>query len=231
MMFESILPVTSKCSKCGADSRGAPLCESCAKSVDSEALSHARDARVQAFLRDVPKSFRWSSKAALERQEGLNDDLALRVRSLPRPAILRVLAAPLNAAMMLLHGPSARGKTSCAIARARLLAGQGLRALFVTAAALAESARVAPFGARVPALDAARAADVLVLDELGGEPQALSNPVVTLLHDRHANESITIVTTGLTLEQLSARYNDGAVRRLVERGRSIKVSFEVEAAR
>jgi DNA replication protein DnaC len=74
----------------------------------------------------------------------------------------------------------------------------------------------APLGEEPEAVVAALEADALLVDELGGERVIHNSPVDHVLHTRHADMRLTIVTTGFRLEQLAEKYGDGILRRLVE---------------
>lgn len=222
----------SQCSRCGADSVGGRPCSSCAEVIEQQRVADeeriARTMRMQTFVRTVPKSFAWASYEAFEHPETLESGLAERVAQLPKPAFLRVRNTPSSAPTMLLHGGAGRGKTSMAVARARALAEESAYVRFTTAAEIAEAARSTPRGSIDVFARACRHAEVLIVDELGGEPMHAAQPILEVLHHRHAHDRITIITTGLTPVQLRNRYHDGAVRRLVEAGRAVVVNFDPE---
>lgn len=134
-------------------------------------------------------------------------------------------------------GPAAAGKTTLAIAllRARLeeliisetLAGES------DAEVLARSCR---FGAahrlgvaRLAAhadpgeIQAAMRAPVLLLDDLGSDAEIGSNPIPNIIAERHSEERVTWITTGLTPDEIAARYGGGTARRVFEDAECVRL--------
>ena len=69
-----------------------------------------------------------------------------------------------------------------------------------------------------PELAALERAELVVLDDLGAEHATQTNPAIdALIHHRHRAGLRTIVTTGLTIAQITTRYGAGIVRRLLDR--------------
>jgi hypothetical protein len=89
---------------------------------------------------------------------------------------------------------------------------------FVTGFELAQARRQASLGTgEAPAIQKAMKAPLLVLDEVGHEPQ--TDPVIFEVADaRYRNGLPTIVTTGLRPAQFRDRYGDATWRRFTERG-------------
>ncbi len=67
-----------------------------------------------------------------------------------------------------------------------------------------------------------KTARVLVIDELGYE--RFPELILEVLGARHDASRPTIVTSGLTIEAIGARYSDATVRRIVEIGNGTAVS-------
>jgi hypothetical protein len=90
--------------------------------------------------------------------------------------------------------------------------------LWVTAYNLTESARQHPLGeGEAPTVANARAMRILVLDDLGNERPG-AEVLLSVLDSRYTSGLATIVTTGMRLPELSARYGDALLRRLTETG-------------
>jgi hypothetical protein len=132
--------------------------------------------------------------------------------------------ASLGAEKVLLVGPSAAGKTSLAVAMARAWVELNARpALFVLATELATCRQRTRFGVEPPDYAAARAAPLLLLDELGPDDfRAPSSPVTDVVFHRAAHRLPTWITTWTTHEERVARYGDGFARRVIEGARIIE---------
>lgn len=64
-------------------------------------------------------------------------------------------------------------------------------------------------------------ATILVLDELGFD-RAKNTALDEVIHERHAAERMTIITTGYSFEQLLEKYGDGVARRVFENAKVIR---------
>jgi DNA replication protein DnaC len=92
---------------------------------------------------------------------------------------------------------------------------------FVDAFSLSVARAQAHLGEEPPILTRTLAASVLVVDDLGAEKDIHGSAVAEVIHERHANMRVTIITSGFSLQQLGARYGDGIGRRLGEGARII----------
>lgn len=159
-------------------------------------------------------------------------------RSLPRarrseagltfgsPKELGVLGEPLNSVHnLVIMGATGAGKTSLACAymtRALLAAeetGEGFeiakRMLFVSAFDLVRARAESRLGSGEPAtLAAAKRASVLILDDVGAEPDDRDRLIADVVTSREANARRTIVTTWLTEAQVAERYGGNVHRRM-----------------
>lgn len=204
------------CPHCGAPSRANFPCSPCADRLEREdqerELAILRADRVREFLGTVPTGFHWASFASPE--------LAPRVAESAAVAAARKLPASTLFAMFV--GPSASGKTSLAVARARASAEKGRSVAFVSARALVAARRETRLGTPIAMLEAAKVADVCLLDGLGEEDvdDPGKHALVELVFRRHEMNRTTFVTCGLQDRQLDARYQDPFVRRLREPSRS-----------
>lgn len=136
---------------------------------------------------------------------------------------------------LVLCGPSGCGKTTACVARARKILDQAERGAdrdtfewatgirFATAGDLAKARRQWPLGdGEPPELEDAARATLLVLDDLGYEPQA--DPAIPELIDlRYRRGRLTITTTGLTTAELGKRYGEATVRKLIASGEALEL--------
>lgn len=131
--------------------------------------------------------------------------------------VVRDLEANEIPGVVTLLGPAGAGKTSLAAALSRraVLGGKASAVTWTLADALARVPSSSRLGQGDP-LDPFVRAPLLVVDELGGEAPNLEHVVRGVLVARHQGGARTIVTSGLTLDELRARYDAGVMRRLVE---------------
>jgi hypothetical protein len=59
-------------------------------------------------------------------------------------------------------------------------------------------------------------APALLLDDLGSDADIASNPVAGIIIERHAEERVTWITTGLSPDDIAQRYGGGIARRICE---------------
>lgn len=185
------------CAGCGVRVEyHAKLCTKCSVAAEREAAELA-------WSRIVPKAHAGASFGARW------------LRELVGAAAFAKLA---NAAeRVTLLGPAGTGKTSLAVALLRTHHDAGGRVVFAQAHQLAKSRSLHRLGdGEAPAIAAALSAGTLVLDELGGELPQHSPVLAEVIHARHADCARTVVTSGLSLEAIGARYGGGIQRRLAE---------------
>lgn len=208
-----------KCYRCGAVKQGlGGLCVPCR---DREKFERAKE-RVFA---SIPRRFRWAIDCNLS-------TLAERVK-LPAERISSALAwaAGLDAVppSLALTGVTGAGKTSLAVAlfstwfaRHR---NEGAR--FVEAIELGLARGRHPLGHDdPPAVLAAIAAPLLILDDLGAEAPMHADVVRQVLHARHNDDLPTWVTSGLTHADLGRRYDGGLARRIFEEAKQVKLGVD-----
>ncbi len=142
-----------------------------------------------------------------------------------------------SAGSAILLGPSGAGKTTsvvamlhrhaaevraaaqqCSIGRCDELSVYS-RIVWTTARQIVSARRQAPLGeGEPPELAAWRQASILVIDEIGFESRDPDPDLFGMVDDRYAARRPTIVTSGLTRDQLIARYGAAMLRRLGEAG-------------
>lgn len=166
-------------------------------------------------LAPIPREHAWARWGVAE--------LAQRTDRGAWPALRRALEG--GPKTVLLTGHAGAGKTTLATAAYRQLleAGGHRTGLWLPVARLVAAAtRESRLGEEPRVLGQARRCSVLLLDDLGAEPRGdLSRATVDdVVSGRHREQRWTIVTSGLSAEQLTERYGAGVTRRLTERGRS-----------
>lgn len=116
---------------------------------------------------------------------------------------------------------SGAGKTSLVAAMVR---ERGRRSvMWTTARTIATASAYAKLGEEPPILAAARAAGLLVVDELGTEADRFGATVADVIMDRHDLRRDVWVTTPHTGAQLAERYGAGLVRRLTDNGETLQI--------
>lgn len=134
---------------------------------------------------------------------------------------------------LILTGASGCGKTSGAVARSRVILSKaekggepedfrfacGIR--FAAAVDLATARKQWQLGhGEPPEIETAIDATLLILDELGFEPQT-DTAIPELADLRYRKNRLTITTSGLRESELIARYGEATVRKLTAMGRII----------
>jgi len=166
-------------------------------------------------LAPIPREHAWARFSAPE--------LGQRTDRGAWPALHRALEGVPKT--VLLTGHAGTGKTTLATAAYRQLleACAHRTGLWVPVATLVtEATRESRLGEEPRVLGQARRCSVLLLDDLGAEHRGdLSRSTVDgIISGRHREQRWTIVTSGLSAEQMLERYGAGVHRRLTEPGRS-----------
>jgi DNA replication protein DnaC len=178
--------------------------------MDAEEQAHFRERRHEALrsvARSIPPVYRWSSFIAPELTERVATPGAIadgrRICLSPRVGLM---------------GPSRAGKTSLAVAMLRgWVSEHGRPAEFIRVyqLGLARIQHAAGHG-EPDIVERALKAPLTLLDDIGVERDTGMNPLPDIVFERHAAEKPTWFTTGLTYEQLVARYGTGTVSRLFD---------------
>jgi chloramphenicol 3-O-phosphotransferase len=214
--------------ECGATYRApviAVRCDDCQARIDAAEAERQRQRALVAS--GIPEEMWW---ARLDRGRALR----ARVPDAAVRALLPVLAELVQVAagervpmrgtpVVLLAGPAGAGKTSlaCALARGAMaspaLAGLGRPVVrFLAALEVEQLIRGARWGEEPAAIEQARARPFVVLDDVGQEAsEQASTALRAIVAERHARGRATVVTTGLSREELSRRYGGGTLRRLI----------------
>lgn len=123
---------------------------------------------------------------------------------------------------LLLLGPTGIGKSATAtyiarrLARARIVDRKGGGARWASAIDLANATARSPLGVVPEVIGQAKAAAVLVLDDLGWQER--DGAVAEVIAARYDGERQTIVTSGQPWPALVERYSEAMLRRLLESG-------------
>jgi DNA replication protein DnaC len=178
-----------------------------------------------AFERTIPGLFKWAQLSAPE----LEQRVTLRRLTSSPTTIARLDTNFLfgrGGGQLMFVGPSGTGKTSLAIALARAWVTKfGRPGMFVSAASLGTARMRVGWGREAEEVLEATSVPLLVLDELGGEGDVPRNPIPAILHERHAWERPTWITTWRSEAEVTKLYGDGIARRLFETGHATRLEF------
>jgi hypothetical protein len=132
---------------------------------------------------------------------------------------MELAASSLGAKRAAFVGLPGAGKTSLAAAMFRAAVDVAKRPRWMrwtSSHALAKARATASLGDEAPLVERALQADLLVVDELGGEDQRHASAVAEVLYERHAENLATWITTGVTSQAIANRYGGGIARRIFE---------------
>jgi hypothetical protein len=197
------------------------LCEDCGRHacVRCEAAPVERRGERCAPCR-VASALTGSMRVPLEYVDAYRS-LAARVRS--AEAVKRA-AKSVDAIKVVCIGPAGAGKTTLlvgmATARHQRNIERGLRESirFYPCIALGRARAMHRLGAGDPeAIEDAKCAGLLLLDDVGAEASRDSDVISEIIHARHDAAAPTWCTTGLSPEEIAIRYSGGIERRLFER--------------
>jgi DNA replication protein DnaC len=198
------------------------MCERCADAF-------VRQEAIREVAKQIPKDFAWANVRAAELPERVG---------LTRGQMAEAWkACVMGTSSLTLVGDPGAGKTSAAAALFRGLLDRGLTrdssprdvvrakgAMFVSSYELARDRARHPLGqGESPLVAKAMRATVLVVDDLGSEPDNQLSAISDVIHTRHAEGKPTWVTTWLTETTAAARYGGGIARRIFERSVLLEV--------
>ncbi len=181
------------------------------------------DARQKARQRaaacaQVPKRYKWATF----------DAPALRQRVRPPSAVdkAKALLPECDATdwtRVVFTGPSGSGKTTlaCCLLRGIVEASEYwiVDVHFRRSIDIANIRANSKLGSEPEELTVIRHAEFLVIDDLGLEP---TDPtVIDLIHDRHQEDRLTVVTTGCSRADIDGKYGNGIMRRILGDGATV----------
>ncbi|MGH7285641.1 MAG: hypothetical protein ACRELY_29330 [Polyangiaceae bacterium] len=193
---------------------------------DAELAARRRREVLRAFELSIPTVYRWARF----------DHPGFRLVG-PNP---KLPTRPPTAKRVVFLGPAGAGKTTLAVAMLRSL----LEELIASRALVGEDnvetlARHCRFAAahrlgvaRLAAhadpaeIQSAMRAPVLLLDDLGDDAHIGSNPIPNIIAERHAEDRVTWITTGLSPDEIAARYGGGTARRVLDGAECIRLERE-----
>lgn len=120
---------------------------------------------------------------------------------------------------VVLSGKSGLGKTYLLHCMARVLLDRGVNVLLLSAYQMLAIARRAYFDHQEEEFENVLQAEVLILDDLGGEPMVENVTIVQLLRlldERQIAGRSTLISTNLSGEELKARYTERVASRLLD---------------
>lgn len=202
--FDDLLgpePAWNRCVGCGVETTNTQ----CWKCLLAE--EEARERRALAAACGIPRAFEWAFRGS--------ELLRQRVQS-PR-SLPELEAKVLGARRVYLQGAAGSGKTSLAIACLREFVP---RAMFVRAEQLAKAPIQHKLGqGEAPLVAAAKAAHVLLLDDLGSDdPGDKKSAVQDVIFERHDRGKTTWITSGLGRAKVEELYGTGILRRVLSDG-------------
>lgn len=142
-----------------------------------------------------------------------------RARGVLSPTTLVRAAASLQTKRIVLTGLHGSGKTTllAAMMIARTTAAHARwRGFWVSAHDLAKARSMASLGSEPETVRRALQADLLCVDELGGESDRYGSALSEVIYERHAQGRQTWVTTGVSPQAIAQRYGGGIARRVFE---------------
>lgn len=146
-------------------------------------------------------------------------------------------ARPPSAARVVFFGPAGAGKTTLAVALLRALVESKIaRHAFASDDDVDAVTRQYRFASahrlavtRLPAhadpieISLAMRARVVLLDDLGSDSAIDSSPIQNIIAERHAEERVTWITTGLSPAEIAKRYGGGTARRVLQGAQTFRM--------
>lgn len=211
------------CARCGSKFRATRSGGPCRRCSDEDAEQERREEVKHSLERSARSLPRWPWAR-------FGDRLFSERTKLAPAMVIAAKAWTVRVGNLLFSGPTGIGKTSIAVAMLHRLHDRAVErdasdaeqrlasgARFITGHELVAAKRAHPLGRGLaPIVAEAVDATVLLLDELGFEPQ--DEATFFVVDERYRKGRPTIVTTGLDLAGLCAKYGDAWVRRILDLG-------------
>jgi DNA replication protein DnaC len=128
---------------------------------------------------------------------------------------------------IVLYGATGTGKTYCAKIIAEKLKAQNFRVYFTSAYNLIKRMRENSFGADTATDKDFFASDLLIIDDLGTEPEHKNSDeyLYTVLSERYENDKPLIITTNLSPEQIFDKYDQRIAGRIFDKYKTNPIEF------
>jgi len=204
-----------KC-RCGVELEFPGVCDACG---EREGRRRAAD-RVMDRIATIPERFRWATFDSPELANRCNPAHVAKAESATR----RLRSGSVQNIVFL--GRAGLGKTSLACAGLRVLLGAevGFTGRFCGVTGISDSLRDSAYGKTPESVDLAKTASLIVLDDVGQEPEKHSQTITEIIHERHNAMKPTIFTTWMSEVDLGNRYGEGTLRRILEHSAIVRLS-------
>ena len=130
---------------------------------------------------------------------------------------------------LLLFGGTGVGKTHISKAIAKKVAENGFDVIYMSAPDLFTALEKERFSQETPAenMNSIVKCELLVIDDLGAEPSIKNGDdlLYTVINERYANNLPILITTNLSKDQVSVRYEDRIFGRIYDKAKSAVIIF------
>lgn len=128
---------------------------------------------------------------------------------------------------VVLTGPTGTGKTYCASLIQHELTVRGFNVHMTSTFNLVKRMKDYLFGQDPDVPDDFFDTDLLIIDDLGAEPSIKNSDelLYTVINERYGNNKPFIITTNLSKDQVSTRYDDRILGRIYDKARSAILIF------
>ncbi len=128
---------------------------------------------------------------------------------------------------LVLTGPTGTGKTYCANLIQHELTQKGFNVHLTSTFNLVKRMKDYLYGQDAMVPDDFFNSDLLIIDDLGAEPTIKNSDEMlhTVINERYSNNQPFIITTNLTKDQVSTRYDDRILGRIYDKSKSAIIIF------
>lgn len=128
---------------------------------------------------------------------------------------------------LVITGPTGTGKTYCAALIQHELTKKGFKVHMTSTFNLVKRMKDYLFGQDADVPSDFFNSDLLIIDDLGAEPSIKNSDEMlhTVINERYSNNKPFIVTTNLSKDQVSTRYDDRILGRLYDQARTAILIF------
>ena len=134
---------------------------------------------------------------------------------------------PNTVKQVIFSGPTGTGKTYCAKLIESELRAKNFKVHFTNTFNLIKRMKDNLFGQDTSALNDFFECDLLIIDDLGAEPSIKNGDdlLYTVINERYANNLPILITTNLSKDQVSVRYEDRIFGRIYDKAKSAVIIF------